>query len=205
MYDAIFGKDEKKKKEDTPELSEGGVVSGSEKGFLAVLHGTEVVIPIKKIGEILTTPFTFLAKSLIGSIFGLIDSLGSIGSFVKPIASSMLAPLIALFGNPEEIAFTTDVGKVKDTSQAAQQTTESKKKERDESQLRPVRKKSFFESMVGGVKNFVEGTAGFFSGVLENLTNAAGSKPTNTSPGACLLYTSPSPRDATLSRMPSSA
>ena len=27
----------------------------------------------------------------------------------------------------------------------------------------------------------------------------------STTPGACLLYTSPSPRDATLSRMPSSA
>ena len=186
LYDAIFGKDEKKKKEDTPELSEGGVVSGSEKGFLAVLHGTEVVIPIKKIGEILTTPFTFLAKSLIGSIFGLIDSLGSIGSFVKPIASTMLAPLIALFGNPEEIAFTTEVGKVKDTSQSAQQTTEEKKKidERGgEYKSRPTAKKSFFESMVGGMKNFIEGTGGFFSGVLENLTKAAGSKPSTPSQG----------------------
>ena len=33
----------------------------------------------------------------------------------------------------------------------------------------------------------------------------AGEPPTAAEPSACLLYTSPSPRDATLSRMPSSA
>ena len=37
------------------------------------------------------------------------------------------------------------------------------------------------------------------------LTPPAGTQPKNRKPYLCLLYTSPSPRDATLSRMPSSA
>ena len=49
------------------------------------------------------------------------------------------------------------------------------------------------------------------TGVLENQVTVGGDavdangNPLNDSSGACLLYTSPSPRDATLSRMPSSA
>ena len=50
-------------------------------------------------------------------------------------------------------------------------------------------------------------------GMGQELVHRAGDKPTPLwstqimldHPGICLLYTSPSPRDATLSRMPSSA
>ena len=49
---------------------------------------------------------------------------------------------------------------------------------------------------LGVVAGIVFGDTWFFGDVLSNLLGVVSS---------CLLYTSPSPRDATLSRMPSSA
>ena len=42
-------------------------------------------------------------------------------------------------------------------------------------------------------------------GILSSLTEKLDADTINKLPDSCLLYTSPSPRDATLSRMPSSA
>ena len=54
-------------------------------------------------------------------------------------------------------------------------------------------------AVVGDFTNFVAG------GVSKNVTNLSGSGTDTITPNTCLLYTSPSPRDRTRSRMPSSA
>ena len=54
--------------------------------------------------------------------------------------------------------------------------------------------KSTFKSKLYGDANLVSKSGAFYTGVLAANNNIT-----------CLLYTSPSPRDATLSRMPSSA
>ena len=57
----------------------------------------------------------------------------------------------------------------------------------------------------GAVGQRPELTAESFTLELTHWTDAKGTAKTELSAGPCLLYTSPSPRDATLSRMPSSA
>ena len=58
------------------------------------------------------------------------------------------------------------------------------------------REKQIPEEFKDLAKEFAD--KGFITTSMDNLINWARS-------GSCLLYTSPSPRDATLSRMPSSA
>ena len=54
------------------------------------------------------------------------------------------------------------------------------------------------------LRSYLNNNPDFIPTLQENAT-AYGFMPTDTIVGACLLYTSPSPRDRTRSRMPSSA
>ena len=61
-----------------------------------------------------------------------------------------------------------------------------------------------------GAETFIEASTAALGGIDILITNAGGPPPgnfgeTDIEAYSCLLYTSPSPRDATLSRMPSSA
>ena len=63
--------------------------------------------------------------------------------------------------------------------------------------------KNQISNLVGEISELAQSASelpDFFEGFLIRTTSALASEG-----GACLLYTSPSPRDATLSRMPSSA
>lgn len=134
LYDIFFGgKDEEKKeekKEDAPELASGGVVSGPEKGFLAVLHGTEAVIPVAKIPEILTLPFKVLGSKILGAIFAVIDAMGSVGRFVKPIAVSVLAPAMKAFGMEKAIA-DRDIGKTQGNADSIKNKINNEREKQD--------------------------------------------------------------------------
>ena len=134
LYDIFFGgKDEEKKeekKEDAPELASGGVVSGPEKGFLAVLHGTEAVIPVAKIPEILTLPFKVLGSKILGAIFAVIDAMGSVGKFVRPIAVSVLAPAMKSFGVEQAIA-DRDVGKTQGNADSIENNINNEREKQD--------------------------------------------------------------------------
>ncbi len=130
LYDAFFGGKEKEKKEDTPELASGGVVSGPEEGYLAILHGTEAVIPIAKIPEILTLPFKLLGSNIVGAIFAVINSLGPVGGFVKPIAVSLLAPAMKLFG-VETFTKSSNVGDTKGDAETLSRHVESEQEKQD--------------------------------------------------------------------------
>ena len=44
-----MGGDEEDNLDDLPQLAEGGIVSGPDSGYLAVLHGDEAVIPLSLI------------------------------------------------------------------------------------------------------------------------------------------------------------
>lgn len=109
LYDAFFGGKEKKDSEETPEMSVGGIASGPKTGYLVMLHGTEVVIPINRIGEILGSPFAALGSGIIGGIFAVINSLGPVSNFVRPIAVSVLGPQLRMFGM-ETYTMQTEVG-----------------------------------------------------------------------------------------------
>jgi len=134
LYDAFFGGKEgdkkEEKKEDTPELASGGVVSGPEEGYLAILHGTEAVIPIAKIPEILTLPFKLLGSNIVGAIFAVINSLGPVGGFVKPIAISVLAPAMKLFG-VETFTKSSNVGDTKGDAETLSRHVESEQEKQD--------------------------------------------------------------------------
>ena len=130
LYDAFFGGKKEEKKEDTPELASGGVVSGPEEGYLAILHGTEAVIPIAKIPEILTLPFKLLGSNIVGAIFAVINSLGPVGGFVKPIAVSLLAPAMKLFG-VETFTKSSNVGDTKGDAETLSRHVESEQEKQD--------------------------------------------------------------------------
>jgi len=126
----LFGGKKEEKKEDTPELASGGVVSGPEKGFLAILHGTEAVIPVAKIPEILTLPFKVLGSHILGSIFAVVDAMGSVGRFVKPIAISVLAPAMKLFGMETAVA-DKDIGKTQGNAETITNKINNEKEKQD--------------------------------------------------------------------------
>lgn len=52
---AIAGNALKNIKFNIPAAKEGGILSGPSSGFLAMLHGTEVVTPIGKVGDIVNS------------------------------------------------------------------------------------------------------------------------------------------------------
>ena len=131
MYDLFFkGKEGDKKKEETPGMSSGGVASGPKDGYLVMLHGTEVVIPIARIGEILAAPFKQLGAGIIGGMMAVINSIGPAANFVKPIMVSLLGSTITDFGI---IKFTkTDtVGKTQGSSETLSRHIESERNKQD--------------------------------------------------------------------------
>lgn len=131
MYDLFFkGKEGDKKKEETPGMSSGGVASGPKDGYLVMLHGTEVVIPIDRIGEILASPFTQLGAGIIGGMMAVINSIGPAANFVKPLLVSFLGSTLTDFGI---IKFTkTDtVGKTQGSSETLSRHIESERNKQD--------------------------------------------------------------------------
>lgn len=128
LYDAFFGGNEKKDGGETPGLSTGGIASGPKSGYLVMLHGTEVVIPIKRLGEIIATPFNALGSGIIGGIFAVINNLGPVSAFIRPVAVSILGPHLRLFGM-EKYSTETGVGEIEGSSETIGRKLEQKKRE----------------------------------------------------------------------------
>ena len=136
LYDALFGgkevkKSENKSTEETPELRIGGVVSGPQDGYLAVLHGTEAVIPISRIPEILSLPFKALGSNILGAIFAIIKSMGSAGNFIRPVAISLLGGAVKEFG----VEVTTTKKELGTSSASADTISKKIKDEREKQDL----------------------------------------------------------------------
>lgn len=131
MYDLFFkGKEEKTEGGDTPEMSDGGIASGPKEGYLAMLHGTEAVIPISKLGDALALPFKTLGSAIIGAMMSSINSIGSAANFVRPIIISVLGPMIKEFGI-EKYTINDKVGKTQGSSDSLARHISSETEKRD--------------------------------------------------------------------------
>lgn len=131
MYDLFFkGKEGDKKKEETPGMSTGGIASGPKDGYLVMLHGTEVVIPIARLGEIIAAPFKQLGAGMIGGMMAIINSIGPAANFVKPIAVSVLGPFMKEFG-VETFTKSDRVGDTQGNSETLGRHIESERKKQD--------------------------------------------------------------------------
>ena len=130
MYDLFFKGKESDKGSDTPEMETGGIASGPKSGYLVTLHGTEVVIPIARIGEILALPFKALGAGLIGGMLTVINSIGPAAGFVKPLMSSILGPAMKLFGI-EKYTKSDRVGKTQGSSETVANDIEREREKKD--------------------------------------------------------------------------
>ena len=131
MYDLFFkGKEGDKKKEETPGMSTGGIASGPKDGYLVMLHGTEVVIPIARLGDIIAAPFKQLGAGMIGGMMAVINSIGPAANFVKPIIVSVLGPLMKEFG-VETFTKTDRVGESEGNAETLGRHIESERKKQD--------------------------------------------------------------------------
>ena len=131
MYDLFFkGKEGDKKKEETPGMSTGGIASGPKNGYLVMLHGTEVVIPIARLGDIIAAPFKQLGAGMIGGMMAVINSIGPAANFVKPIIVSVLGPLMKDFG-VETFTKTDRVGESEGNAETLGRHIESERKKQD--------------------------------------------------------------------------
>ncbi len=131
LYDLFFkGKEGNKEETDKPELATGGIASGPKNGYLVMLHGTEVVIPINKLADILILPFQTLGAGIIGAMMGSVNSMGSAGTFIRPIMVSVLGPLLKVFGS-EKYTVTDKVGKTQGSADTLTRHIERETEERD--------------------------------------------------------------------------
>jgi hypothetical protein len=113
LYDSVIaplGKTLFGGKKDQPQLNTGGIASGPESGYDVTLHGTEAVIPIDKLKDIVLLPYKTVASIIMGSTFAVLKSMGGVGSMIAPIALQMFNPYIRLFGISAE-TFSTGLGK----------------------------------------------------------------------------------------------
>lgn len=117
------------KKESSPQMSVGGIADGPEEGYNVVMHGKEVVIPIGQLEDVLTAPFAQFGSSIMGGTFATINSMGSAGQFVKPLATSMLASQMREYG-VDTITYQSDVGEKGGDPESITRQIEKKKEER---------------------------------------------------------------------------
>jgi len=117
------------KKESSPQMSAGGIADGPEEGYNVVMHGKEVVIPIGQLEDVLTAPFAQFGSSIMGGTFATINSMGSAGQFVKPLATSMLASQMREYG-VDTITYQSDVGEKGGDPESITRQIEKKKEER---------------------------------------------------------------------------
>lgn len=97
-------------KTDQPQLNTGGIASGPDSGYDVTLHGTEAVIPIDKLKDIVLLPYKTVASIIIGSTLAVLKSMGPVGSMIAPIALQMFNPFIRVFGLSIE-TFSSGLGK----------------------------------------------------------------------------------------------
>lgn len=97
-------------KTDQPQLNTGGIASGPDSGYDVTLHGTEAVIPIDKLKDIVLMPYKTVASIIIGSTLAVLKSMGTVGGMVAPIALQLFNPFIRVFGISVE-TFSSGLGK----------------------------------------------------------------------------------------------
>jgi hypothetical protein len=113
LYDSVIaplGKTIFGGKKDQPQMNTGGIASGPESGYDVTLHGTEAVIPLDKLKDIVLSPYKTVASIIIGSTMAVLKSMGAVGSIISPIALQMFNPFIRVFGISAE-TFASGLGK----------------------------------------------------------------------------------------------
>ncbi len=113
LYDTVLaplGKTLFGGKKDQPQLNTGGIASGPDSGYDVTLHGTEAVIPLDKLKEIVLMPYKTVASILMGTTIAVLKSMGAVGSTMVPIAMQLFNPFIRVFGLSVE-TFSSGIGK----------------------------------------------------------------------------------------------
>lgn len=133
LYDTVLaplGKTLFGGKKDQPQMNSGGIASGPDTGYDVTLHGTEAVIPIDKLKDIVLMPYKTVASIIIGSTLAVLKSMGAVGSVLAPIALQMFNPFIKIFGISVE-TFSSGLGKGADLLMSPASAKEPDIRDRD--------------------------------------------------------------------------
>lgn len=133
LYDSVLaplGKTLFGGKKDQPQLNTGGIASGPATGYDVTLHGTEAVIPVDKLKDIILMPYKTVASIIMGATIAVLKSMGAVGNMIAPIALQMFNPFIRIFGLSIE-TFSSGLGKGADLLMSPASAKEPDIRDRD--------------------------------------------------------------------------